>query len=65
MGASATSTCSYWVSWYKVFSTSTETLMTVVIWLQDSLSLLLAATPLLVYRLLVFCERPLAEGCRN
>lgn len=39
--------------------------MTVVIWLQDSLSLLLAATPLLVYRLLVFCERPLAEGCRN
>lgn len=65
MGVSATGTCTYWMSSYKVFTTSTETLMTVVIRLLESMSLLLAATPLLMYRLLVICERPLTDGCRN
>ena len=48
-----------------MFSAYTETLMTVVIWLLDSLSLLLTATPLLMYRLLVTCERPLAQAART
>lgn len=39
--------------------------MTVVIWLLDSRNLLLAAAPLLMYRLLVILERPLTEGCRD
>ena len=44
-------------------ATSTDTLMTVVMWLVDSMSSLLAATPLLMYRLLVIWERPWTEGC--
>ena len=65
MGVSATDTCTYRMSSYKVFTTSTGTLMTVVIRLLETMSLLLAATPLLMYRLLVICERPLTDGCRN
>lgn len=56
MSASVTGTCTYRMSSYKVFSASIETLKTVVICLLDSLSLLLMATPLLMYRLLVICE---------
>lgn len=47
MGVSAAGTGAYWMSSCKVFTISTETLMTR---LPESVSLL-AATPLLIYRL--------------
>lgn len=47
---------------YKVFSAYTATLMTTVILLLHSKSLLLAVTPLLMYRLLVICEWQRAAG---
>lgn len=61
MGASATGTCAYWMSSCEAFTISTEMLMTR---LPGSTSPL-AATPLLIYRLLATWERPRAEGCRR
>lgn len=53
------------MSLYKVFSAYTTMLMTTVIWLLDSKSLLLALTPLLMYRLLVIYKQQRTAGNKS